>query len=517
MALKIRRGTNAERIAGGGVVFAEGELIYVTDTDALYIGDGVTPGGILIADENSGNLSGFITADTTADNVKLEKDLNLNGNNIVGNGNINIDGNITATGNINIGDNTTEDTVTITAKVDSDITPTQDSAYNLGKSDKRWQNIYTSGLSVDGQIDAVAINANTVADNSTVMVNVVTNTFTGNLTGAVTGNVNGNVTGNVNGTLFGIVDGDVTGSVFADNSTLLVDGVAGVLRGDHYGSLYGSVKALNNGFTILNPGTDGTNASLVASVIGNVTGNVTGNLTGNVSGRLDGDVTGSVFADNSTLLVDGVNGFIPASVINGTITNNVNGTVSGTFTGNIFTNLIDSADSSEIVVTPAIRTLSDLTVEQTLNVGSGGIRLFNDGSANIGTLRSSILTDDGFGSVFFDTPLVEFSGGVAVLENSRFVKQLQIVWTDDNADNSLIIQQFIGDPDEDPQPEDFETYAKIDAVKAEFNIPVKFPNFTTIERNALTAEVGMVIFNTTDTKLQVCTVGGVSPTWINLH
>ena len=35
MALQIRRGTDAERTAGGGVIFAEGELIYVTTTDAL--------------------------------------------------------------------------------------------------------------------------------------------------------------------------------------------------------------------------------------------------------------------------------------------------------------------------------------------------------------------------------------------------------------------------------------------------------------------------------------------------
>ena len=284
--------------------------------------------------------------------------------------------------------------------------------------------------------------------------------------------------------------------------------------------MYGSVKALENGFTILNPGTDGTDASIVATLVGNVNGNVTGNVNGNVTGNVLGDVTGSVFADNSTLLVDSVGGFIPASVINGTITNNVNGTVSGTFTGNIFTNLIDSADSSEIVITPAIRAQSDLTIEQTLNVGGGGIRLFNNGTASISNLQVSSITDSNeFGSISVDVPLVEFSGGIAVLENSRFVKQLQVVWTDDSADNSLIIQQFIGDveSEEPPGPEDFSTYAKIDAVKAEFNIPVKFPNFTTTERDGLTAEVGMVIFNTTDTKLQVCTVGGGSPTWVNLH
>jgi hypothetical protein len=41
---------------------------------------------------------------------------------------------------------------------------------------------------------------------------------------------------------------------------------------------------------------------------------------GSFVGALDGDVTGSVFADNSTLLVDGVAGNIPSAVINGTPT-----------------------------------------------------------------------------------------------------------------------------------------------------------------------------------------------------
>lgn len=43
---------------------------------------------------------------------------------------------------------------------------------------------------------------------------------------------------------------------------------------------------------------------------------------------LGGDIVGSVFADNSTLLVDGVNALIPASVLSGTATINVTGQVS---------------------------------------------------------------------------------------------------------------------------------------------------------------------------------------------
>ena len=84
MALQLRRGTDAERTASGGIVFAEGELVYVTDTEEGYVGDGITPGGIRV----TGNVSGSP--------AQLTQNLNLNNYNIVGTGNINITGTITA-------------------------------------------------------------------------------------------------------------------------------------------------------------------------------------------------------------------------------------------------------------------------------------------------------------------------------------------------------------------------------------------------------------------------------------
>ena len=540
MALKIRRGTNAERIAGGGVVFAEGELIYVTDTDALYIGDGVTPGGILLANGELGDLSTYITANSSAGDdgeLELNKPLNLNNQDIIGTGNINITGNIVATGNIDIGDNS-GDTVTITAQVDSNITPTQDSTFSLGSQSKRWQNVYAAGLSVDGQIDAVSISANTVADNSTVMVNVATNTFTGNLTGNVTGNVNGTLTGNVVGDVAGILTGDVVGSVFADNSTTLVDGVAGVLRGDHYGSLYGSVKSLNNGFTVLNPGTDGTNASFVGTVVGNVTGNVTGtvvgNVTGNVTGRLDGDVTGSVFADNSTLLVDGVNGRIPGSVISGTVTANLNGNVTGNVTGNIFTNLIDSDDSSEIVVVPFLRLNSDLFVDNSAEIrnsmliGTGtfagpnnpNVLLSSSGSVSADTIVARFITTGNIdGQELILDSNIDIRREANFADSALFRSNISLLQLS-SEDSSFAVTTFTGDLDNPVDVENlanYDNHITVNRTKIDTGVPVKFASFTTVERDALTAEVGMVIFNTTDTKLQVCTVGGGTPTWVNLH
>lgn len=56
MALRLRRGTDAQRLTLDGVsipVPAEGELIYTTDTKKLYVGDGATVGGIAVDVANS--------------------------------------------------------------------------------------------------------------------------------------------------------------------------------------------------------------------------------------------------------------------------------------------------------------------------------------------------------------------------------------------------------------------------------------------------------------------------------
>lgn len=55
--------------------------------------------------------------------------------------------------------------------------------------------------------------------------------------------------------------------------------------------------------------------SIAAGVFtGNVTGNLTGNVTGNLTGFHTGDSKGSVFGDDSSVLVDGVNGYIYGNV-----------------------------------------------------------------------------------------------------------------------------------------------------------------------------------------------------------
>jgi len=77
MALRLRRGTDAERQL---ITPAEGELIYTIDTKSVYIGDGTTVGGNRISGSTDGSPA------------QLTQNLNLNSNDITGTGNINING-----------------------------------------------------------------------------------------------------------------------------------------------------------------------------------------------------------------------------------------------------------------------------------------------------------------------------------------------------------------------------------------------------------------------------------------
>lgn len=137
MALRLRRGTDAERIT---IIPLEGELIYTTDTEKVYVGDGTTAGGNLI--------STFEISDLT--------DVNTSG--------------------ISVGD----------------VLKWNGAAFVPGPDDN------SGGAGI--------------VEGSTYNINV---------------------------------DGDITGSVFGDNSSLLVDGVRGVILGDIDTDL-GDIKVVNS-------------------------------------------------------------------------------------------------------------------------------------------------------------------------------------------------------------------------------------------------------------------------------
>jgi len=206
MALQIRRGLEADR---SSITPIEGELLYVTDTKDIYIGDGTTAGGNIVGSD--------LVIDTSP---QLGGNLDLNSNDITGTGNININGTITATGNINLGDGIGSDIVVFGGAIQGHLVPDADISWNLGSPTKQFNEVWVSQLNVENQLTVDRVNANLIADDSTVVFDATTGSV---LASALSGTATINVTGNVTG--------DVTGSVFADNSTLLVDGVAGTIPG----------------------------------------------------------------------------------------------------------------------------------------------------------------------------------------------------------------------------------------------------------------------------------------------
>jgi len=602
MALQIRRGTDAERTAGGGVVFAEGELVYVTDTDALYVGDGATAGGVKLTDNAGAVLGSYITADTVSSTLDLQQNLDLNGKDIIGTGNINIAGTINATGNVNIGDDVNTDTVDFAAKITSSLTPNADATYDLGTTLLKWNNIHAVRL--DGDVEGSVF-----GDDSTLLIDGVnskivgavdtasltvssTNVAIGNsagLTGqngfavaigtsagltnqslkavavgdsagattqgeyaVAVGNNAGNTTQGANAVAVGRSAGvqvqgasavaigyqagttnqaansivlNATGSAVENTtvSSLVIKPVRdavgttavmynattgevthtatpafnlqGNLTGDVTGNVTGSVKG-SGGSAVLAPNTGPADAVLsilditaTGTIGGNLTGDVTGNADGDhtgtfagvitATGTFDGDITGSVFGDDSTLIVDAIN-----KTLTGNVTGNVTGDTAGVHTGNIFTNLIDSADSSAIIVTPVFQVESDLIASNALIVGTGNVA--GPGGPNVilkntGEILANTITASSIGA---GSAAVEFNviSKLGLKERAAFEKAASFqdavsVQTIAGAfTGSFAVETFTGDPESDAEIADVSNYNKhfeATTTKVSFGVPAQ--------------------------------------------
>jgi hypothetical protein len=354
MSLKLRRGTNAERLA---FTPDQGELVYTNDTKQLYAGDGVTPGGTLVS--YNGSLEG-----------PLGGDLILTGHDITGSGNINITGTITSTGNITTQGNVIvqgnvtlgnddSDNIAISGEINSNIIPNLNNSFDLGSEEKRWNTLYANNVFAD-------LEGNVRALDSTILVDAVEGVLKGQLQGSVSNPGETAVQGNV----IGNVEGNLTGSVKAPNDTVIVDagtdGTDAIFYGTFVGTLDGAVQD-----TVLTTGTY-TNPSWIATLDAD---KIFGTLT-NV--YLNGDMEGSVFADDSTLLVDGVNG-----VLRGTHIGDVQGTVD---TGPVLIagNTILTSTNENLVLTTQ---------------GTGYIDI--PGRVDMGTLR--VVNDPLTGGIFIAT------------------------------------------------------------------------------------------------------------------
>ena len=234
MPLQIRRGTEQQRTAMT-VPLASGELLYVTDDQRLFIGNGNTLGGVQITGYtnedaqdaaaqlfSNGSHTGIsFTYNDAANSLSALVDL------------ANYQGTIGATsfkGSVFADDSTTL-VDAVDGKIVGEIETLNGSITNLISSNFDVENI--SALGVAGvNIGAGGFNNLVVLQNEVRIQNVpliastgIQGALTGNVTGNVSGNLTGNVTGNLTGNSDGFHTGDVKGSVFADDSTLLVDAI----------------------------------------------------------------------------------------------------------------------------------------------------------------------------------------------------------------------------------------------------------------------------------------------------
>lgn len=195
-----------------------------------------------------------------------------------------------------------------------------------------------------------------------------------------------------------IVADALKGSVFADDSSVLLDAIDKIVYADVVGIVTGNLNG---------------------NVIGNVTGDVTGNVAGNVIGNVTGDITGSIFADDSTLLVDGTNGTVPWAVISNApaFLTEIPGSITADVKGSIFADdstllvdAIDNAINANTVRTNTISTVNNLlrinpapttgtTVEISGFDSRAILQLKRLSNSDISGVNESIL----LGSIFFET------------------------------------------------------------------------------------------------------------------
>ena len=193
MALRLRRGTESER-QNLVTPLAEGELIYVTDTGKLFIGDGSATGGIEVVGSGGGGGGGSSTLNGLTDTDLAGY---TDGDVLTFVGASNKWEPIPIPGASPIGMNDL-----------TDVDYTNVNALDILIFDGF--NFITTPITSIFQ-EQMNYRINIYGDDSTLLVDTDTNSF--------------------RGLLFGDVQGDVKGSVHGDDSSLLVDGVNSVITG----------------------------------------------------------------------------------------------------------------------------------------------------------------------------------------------------------------------------------------------------------------------------------------------
>ena len=206
MSLRIRRGTDAQRQQ---ITPDEGEIIFTTNTQKMYIGDGITQGGINIGQTlagtglvfdaisqtlqatGSGSGGSGLTSVSADLNPALGGNLNLNSHNITGTGNISTSGTLSVNG---LGADLVLNNYSITGTGNINTNGTL-SVNGLGR------NLVLSGYNITGTGNVNitgAMSATTISAGTGLGANLSLNNF--DITGTGNINITGNLT-SIGGTL----------------------------------------------------------------------------------------------------------------------------------------------------------------------------------------------------------------------------------------------------------------------------------------------------------------------------
>ena len=258
----------------------------------------------------------------------------------------------------------------------------------------------------------------------------------------------------------------------------------------------GTTLSISNGNSVT---LDNINANIITNSIQSTNGNIIITADQNVfinssSGgyvdilNLRGDLRGSVYADDSTILIDGVEGIIPGENVEGEITANLFGNVStqaniggeimvDSFNGYIRTHFLEqvgATDGQALVWNDAN------TRWQPGDVSNETIGNFTLASSNIDTDDSSQITI---------TPAVRIESDLEV-DNSLTVNNDLLV-------NGNIVTQSTEAPEVFSETEILLTAStRVEVTQS----PFKLASFTDTQRDALTAENGDMIYNTTNNR-----------------
>ena len=288
------------------------------------------------------------------------------------------------------------------------------------------------------------------------------------------------------------------------------------------------------------------------------------------------DVRGNIYGDDSTLLVDAINGRIVGPVetssvtatnlvgnltgdvvgsVTGNVVGNTTGTHFGAVTGSVTGDVVGSvfADDSSSVIDSIAKILTITKITQTGNLqinATGGVSVASGSNLTIGSVGDDnafkngqlIIKRSNTSGVAMSVNTYHDSDNVADIKSvkNRGTEDTPASYQAGDRTMELVGQAFDGSSNRENVTLVFETTAAVSnnvaPGKATFKIRnpagtntefafqndgglvmpasgyVQFGSITTTERNALTAANGMVIYNSTDNKFQ----GYENGAWVNL-